>query len=567
MAIKKFIDEYGNIIKTKGSPKPGGEGDVYDVSGNPDIVVKIYNDKKRSDAYSYNRLMKKIKAMCDIFDEDITKRAAWPLRIVYSNNEPVGFVMNKIKFSNPIHQLTDSVDRNAKFIDSNWKFSFVVACNLACALKALHDKDIVIGDINESNFLIGNRAIAQKEGIVDFVNNGIVYCIDCDSFQFQTKSEDFLCTVNKPEYFPPELVGKDLHRTLRTKNQDNYGLAVMIFQIIMQGIHPFAGIGSSFDVVESSLNGHYIFSEKAIKNNIFPPYPSKMYAKIYNSLNQEIRLLFNQAFCGDLDSKRPTAQDWVRALRNQIEDLVQCKNKNHFHNKNSNCIWCDIEKEYGIAPWKPKLKIVKSKNVSSVFSVDVKTSANTSGNISNDSAFQSNTVEQSCINEEKEKDLFCEFDYTENLSFIDLAPSSLSQKLIPDWLLESKELKNLKHSVKKLRIGDFAAFKDVFYEFYKLFLKTFFRLIIKPAIISFLIFFLIKIFIEDINANFGFAVFIATSIFEFLPHKILMQPIRAITYISLIIVLLFVYNPKIVAKQNIQNENLQQNYFDNSLQY
>ena len=59
MATKKFTDANGNIIRVTGNPKSGGEGDVYNVEGNPNLVVKVYNDKKRSNKQAYKTLIKK----------------------------------------------------------------------------------------------------------------------------------------------------------------------------------------------------------------------------------------------------------------------------------------------------------------------------------------------------------------------------------------------------------------------------------------------------------------------------------------------------------------------------
>ena len=356
MANLKLTDEDGNIIETTRTKKSGGEGDVYDILGNPDIVVKIYNDGKRSNQKKFQTLINKVQVMCQINDEEITKRAGWPQKIVYLNDEPVGFIMNKIRYANTFHQLKDAVDRKAKFLDNNWKFLLLVAYNLACAVNVLHEKGVIIGDINESNFLIGNRTIAEKENIFDFKNNGIVYSIDCDSFQILTEEENFLCTVGKQEYTPPELIGANLHKIIRTKNHDNFGLAVMIFHLLMLGIHPFIGINTPGEVLKSIDTGNFIFGKNAKANQILPPFPSDMYFEIYNSLNEKIRNLFEKAFDFGPNAIRPDAKEWIEALYEQIEDLIQCKDKQeHYYNKASNeCIWCKIETNIGIKPWEFK---------------------------------------------------------------------------------------------------------------------------------------------------------------------------------------------------------------------
>lgn len=365
MTTLEFTDANGNIIRTIGNPSSGGEGDVYDVEGNPDLVVKIYNDKKRNPDKQdeYNELITKIQAMCDICDDTIMQRAGWPQQIVYLNGDPMGFTMNKIKYCNTFHQLADTIDRKEKFADNNWKYSLYVAYNLACAVNALHQKGVVIGDINESNFLIGNRTVAEKNGVFDFKDNGIVYCIDCDSYQVEYNGKFYLCRVGKREYTSPELSiimkqeQKKYHEIgVRTKNHDNFGLAVLIFQLLMLGRHPYMGIGTPGYVTEAINGGYFVFGKNAGRNQVYPPIPSEMYSTIYYSLNDEVRALFEQAFSHDTSVKRPTAEEWIKVLKGQIAELLQCSvDKSHFYDKDGECIWCKISNEYGLSLWGSKI--------------------------------------------------------------------------------------------------------------------------------------------------------------------------------------------------------------------
>ncbi len=362
MAIKKLTDKDGNIIQIMGNPKSGGEGDVYDIEGRPNLVVKIYNNKKRSNKQNYEILMSKIQAMCDLCDDEIVARAGWPQQIVYSKGFPVGFIMNKIEHCNVLHQLMADVDRKEKFLDNNWKYLVNVAYNLAIAVQVLHEKGVVIGDINESNFLIGNRTIAQNAGITNFNNNGIVYCIDCDSFQIITNDDKFLCTVSKPEYFPPELHGKNLYNVVRTQNNDNFGLAVIIYQLLMLGKHPYATLGGPSEVVKAIEGGYFAFGKKAKQEGIKPPLPSEMFQIIYDSLDDKIKELFEKAFSDEIDVIRPSAKDWIEALKVQMDNLVQCGDETHFYNKKGRCIWCEIKNQFGYKPWENKVKLNKNQN-------------------------------------------------------------------------------------------------------------------------------------------------------------------------------------------------------------
>lgn len=104
-----------------------------------------------------------------------------------------------------------------------------VAANAARTVAELHHTGCVIGDINESGFLVTDQAT--------------VILIDSDSIQYSANGQVFPCVVGTPEYLPPEHQGIN-QRNLGTRdaNHDNLGLAVMIFQLLMSGAHPFRGV-------------------------------------------------------------------------------------------------------------------------------------------------------------------------------------------------------------------------------------------------------------------------------------------------------------------------------------
>src|SRR5207302_109259 len=109
----------------------------------------------------------------------------------------------------------------------DWRFLIRTARNCAAAMTVIHDAGIVVGDVNQGGFLVTRDAL--------------VNVIDCDSFQIRTAIETYLCEVAVPEFLPPELHGRPLATTNRTPNHDAFGLAIIIFRLLMLGRHPFAG--------------------------------------------------------------------------------------------------------------------------------------------------------------------------------------------------------------------------------------------------------------------------------------------------------------------------------------
>ena len=88
---------------------------------------------------------------------------------------------------------------------------------------------MVVGDVNSNNVVVHRDATT--------------HLIDCDSFQIPGAGGALhRCTVGVAEYQPPEFQGKDLSRLDRLPQHDLFGLAVMIFQLLFVGKHPFAGV-------------------------------------------------------------------------------------------------------------------------------------------------------------------------------------------------------------------------------------------------------------------------------------------------------------------------------------
>ena len=320
-----YTDIKGNEIRIGKELGHGGEASVFAIEGNDSIVAKIYNDSHPIDAQK----LEKLEKMCALFNGDISEYYAWPQKIIYSNNRAVGFLMENINTPNKSSKYLKFIkyyqwkDRRKLFPNAEYKFVVHSALNLARAVETLHEKDIVIGDINESNVFVNNIDTTIK-------------LIDCDSYQI----EDFLCDVGTLNYTAPELPIK-LRGVRRTKNNDYFALAVMIFQILV-GKHPYEGINTHLNDIRLSITeGLYCYGKDADSKNICPPYP---FSETYNALSEKIKNLFEQAFTS---TNRPTAKDWIDALSKYESELIPCSHDSHhfYHQSSKSCVWCEIQEK------------------------------------------------------------------------------------------------------------------------------------------------------------------------------------------------------------------------------
>ena len=83
--------------------------------------------------------------------------------------------------------------------------------------------------MNHSNILVSETAMATL--------------VDTDSFQVRDLHGKFYrCPVGTKEFTPREMQGKRFSDIDRGPEQDLFGLGVLIFQLLMEGTHPFAGV-------------------------------------------------------------------------------------------------------------------------------------------------------------------------------------------------------------------------------------------------------------------------------------------------------------------------------------
>jgi DNA-binding helix-hairpin-helix protein with protein kinase domain len=256
---------------------------------------------------------------------------AFPLAEAKSKSgQFVGFTMRLIDGCKPLHELYAPGARKIHFPQADYRFLVRTASNVARAVAAVHRSGCVIGDINHSGILVSPKAV--------------VALIDADSFQVSTRNGQFLCKVGVPEYTPPELQGRGFAGVIRTPNHDAFGLAVVIFQLLFMGRHPFVGTVRKGDIPpihENIALRRYVYTDSRNVGMDQPPgTPSVI------DFSPALDSTFDKAFLSDL---RPTAEDWVRVLDALEHSLVKCsENPLHYIPKDaSGCAWCDMDNQLG----------------------------------------------------------------------------------------------------------------------------------------------------------------------------------------------------------------------------
>jgi DNA-binding helix-hairpin-helix protein with protein kinase domain len=192
----------------------------------------------------------------------------------------------------------------------------------------------VVGDVNEGNILVNAR--------------GMIAFIDCDSFQVKDGSNYHFCEVGVPRYTPPELlVNTTFDNVVRTVNTDSFSMAILIFQLLFLGRHPFAGKNNSKEDIdeETAIKQHYFAFSLRNKNNKLSP-PNDSFSLSY--LNDGLASLFQDAF--EKNTSRPAPAEWIKELDVYLKGMVTCANtKSHtYPSKLSTCIWCAFKEKRNI---------------------------------------------------------------------------------------------------------------------------------------------------------------------------------------------------------------------------
>ncbi len=323
------------LYKTAKELGRGGEGVVYTISGSPNQVAKIYHPERRTPERE-----DKLTAMVANPPDGVTiaKQAgehvaiAWPQEILYQNGKFRGFVMPKIGDSPDLFKAINPRLRTRYFNTFDNRHLHRVARNLTAALAALHGKGHVMGDLNHKNVLVTQGAL--------------VTLVDCDSFQIKSESGMVhRCIVGVPEYTPPELHGVILDTIDQTVDHDLFGKAVIIFQLLMGGYHPFSGapIDPNFSIpgkmdLYCIREGIFPYMNNGVFNA--PPHAPK-----FNTLHPDLQRLFIRCFFNGHTNpdSRPETEEWLNALTVAEQALVQCDmepSKHWYGSHLAHCPWC-----------------------------------------------------------------------------------------------------------------------------------------------------------------------------------------------------------------------------------
>ncbi|MEH2073969.1 MAG: hypothetical protein V7K57_06185 [Nostoc sp.] len=263
---------------------------------------------------------------------------AWPKSVLKdAQGDCVGFLMPEIKEAKELIDVYNPSKRKALKLDVDWRFIHTTALNIASIIEAIHISGYVLGDIKQDNILVNDRALPS--------------IIDTDSFQVRNpvNGKIYRCPVGSPDYTPPELIDKDFSTIDQTEVHDRFRLAVIIYQLLFGGESPFAGkwtgTGDTPQTNDRIRQGLWLYAS----NRLMQPVERTIILEI---VHPEVQRCFLRCFNDGYKNSnlRPTAGDWVKALRLAVNELTICgKVDSHYYSRTyGKCYWCDRSAKLGI---------------------------------------------------------------------------------------------------------------------------------------------------------------------------------------------------------------------------
>lgn len=289
----------------------GGEGEIY-TTDTPDQVAKLYN-KRHLTANRRDKLMLMLERAPRI------EGVCWPTALLFHADDSfAGFLMPRI---DPAYrELTTSVLQLGKPSVrqqlTGWdRLALVRVCRRLCGLlDQLHKAGILLGDINPRNILVRTADPEHPDLAV----------VDCDSCQVGS----YPCPVGTVLHTSPAIY-KRLNTTnprygtfLRTPEDEDYAMTVLLFELLMLNQSPFSSKGLT-DLGQAVREGRFAYrftpKDKTEAVSDGSDTPDGPYRMIWGNMPYAIREGFYNTFA---QGTPPTPAHWGSALQNYEHDIL-----------------------------------------------------------------------------------------------------------------------------------------------------------------------------------------------------------------------------------------------------
>lgn len=289
------VDPQGNAKVLADMLASGGEGSVYPLADNHDILVKWYHPEKLHKMGP--QLQAKTEAMVQLRDHFAQLPAVcWPRMGVFNAQQQwIGYAMRRAQ-GVPMVRMAHGMAYRKSFPGLTRIDIVAYLRSLLAAVMTLHRQGVRVGDYNLNNILCTP-------------GSSQVMLIDCDSYQMEYQGRVYPCPVGSPDMTPKEQHGKAFEDIYRTETSECFSVAIVLFKCLMLGRHPYDIVGGE-DPVSNLRAGRFAYGRG---NRGIPMGP---WFNIWSHMPHRLKTMFIQTFTEGADdpAQRPSLAEWDKAL-------------------------------------------------------------------------------------------------------------------------------------------------------------------------------------------------------------------------------------------------------------
>lgn len=252
---------------------------------------------------------------------------AWPSALLLNKRQHfVGFAMPLLDVGGyaSLDMVLSGRGRKIESLPQANTFRLRVALNLAKRVMELHEKGHCIIDLKPANLLVHRQS-------------GDVAVVDCDGFAVKGKDQFFPAHQFTLGFIAPEAFRTRQSPEVLRQPQDEFALAVVVFKLLNNGLHPFQGVPDKRDIPTDNQNriagGFYPYGKKP--HTDIKPSPWS----IHRGFPAPLRSAFDRSFTS---AKRATAVEWVNLLEQAEQRLVQCSANSEHSYWGKRCPLCAL---------------------------------------------------------------------------------------------------------------------------------------------------------------------------------------------------------------------------------
>ncbi len=276
------------------------------------VAAKIYNDAGKANA---SKLEVMLANPPDSIFRQINGRdypqLAWPLAILLNDSgSAAGYLMHMVDVTRSFsldHYYDRTLLRRLRSRNEGARsFKVEIARNLATLVADLHQRGHHFIDVKPQNIRV-------------FRDTHHIVLLDCDGFSISDTPElRWPAELVSTDYISPEATKMKMRPADMGEKQDCYALAVLLFQLLNDGTHPYQGIlqrprktvNTNDEKAAAGLYPHGIK-----KNASILPRPHS----VHHLWDDKTRRLFDRAFIRSSLKVRPTAKQWTNHFNTLIE--------------------------------------------------------------------------------------------------------------------------------------------------------------------------------------------------------------------------------------------------------